>query len=345
MSDGTPLLRQWSLLMALSARRLGMTVAEMADETGVKPRTIRRDLATLQQVGFPLQETVSDHGRKHWRIIEDRAKPAMSFNWAEAAALYLGRRFLEPLAGTHLWDGAQSALRKIRATLGDPAVRHLGKIAGAFHQTHTRLGDYTRKAEIIDSLMLAVEDGRIAFLTYQSMRATEPVTYDVYPLGLVWYKDALYLVAHAVQHEEIRHYKVDRISAVEVNCLKFVRPDGFDLEAHLRDSFGIFRGTGRRVRIEVRFSAEVARYVEESQWHASQQLARRPDGSLLFQVELGDTDEIKKWLLSFGAHAVVLKPNTLRQDMLAEIDRMRAAYATPKQHPPAARRANRSKKP
>ena len=63
-----------------------------------------------------------------------RILKALEFTVEEAAALYLGRQFLEPLAGTYFFDGAQRAFQKIRATLGDAALRHLEKLAAAFYQ-------------------------------------------------------------------------------------------------------------------------------------------------------------------------------------------------------------------
>src|SRR5262245_47440698 len=113
MAERKQHLRQWLILRMLSARSLGATLKEMAVETGMGERTIRRDLVDLQSVGFPLAETVSDHGRKHWRLADTGQAPAMRFTWAEAVAISLGRQFLEPLAGTLWWQEAQSAFRKI----------------------------------------------------------------------------------------------------------------------------------------------------------------------------------------------------------------------------------------
>ena len=44
MSEQGPLLRQWILLKALSSRRYGATVQELAEDVGVSLKTIRRDL-------------------------------------------------------------------------------------------------------------------------------------------------------------------------------------------------------------------------------------------------------------------------------------------------------------
>lgn len=331
-SELSPLLRHWSLLTALASRQRGMTIREMADDSGVSTRTIRRDLISLQSLGFPLRETVSDHGRKHWRLGPGHSSPAMSFNWEEAAALYLGRHLLKPLAGTHLWSGAQSALRKIRATLGEPTLRYLEKMADAFHYTTIGHSDYARKSDVIDRLMIAIEDRRIAFITYQSLNATEPATRDVYPFGIVYHRGSLYLVALAVEHDEVRHYKVDRIEQVELDNLRFIRPDDFSIEQHLADSFGIYQGDGKPQQIRVRFSSEVARYVEESHWHESQQLTTDRDGSLIFSVTLNSTEEIGRWILSFGAKAEVLEPASLQRKIIVELRGSLRQYGSTSPH-------------
>ena len=52
-----------------------------------------------------------------------------------------------------------------------------------FHQTMVGAGDYSKKADVIDELMVGIEDRRAVFITYQSLQATEAVTYDIYPLA------------------------------------------------------------------------------------------------------------------------------------------------------------------
>jgi proteasome accessory factor B len=95
MSQHPPLVRQWILLRLLSSRRFGLTVREIHDELGVSEKTVRRDLETFVEAGFPLEEIPQDHGRKAWRLASDRNQPGLSFAYDEALALYLGRRFLE----------------------------------------------------------------------------------------------------------------------------------------------------------------------------------------------------------------------------------------------------------
>ncbi len=240
MADSQPLRRQWNLLMWSNAFRFGATVGELAEEMEISQKTIRRDLETLQVVGFPLEPVEESHGRKRWRLDGELHSPGLTFSLEEVAALHLGRRFLEPLAGTVFWDGSQKAFRKIRSVLGNQALRYLEKMACAFHRTTLGQCDYSDQAELIDRLMIGIEDRKITFVTYQSVHSTEPVTYELYPYGLVSHRQALYLVAFAPDRREIRHYKVNRMHDVEVQTLPFNKPADFHLATYFEQTFGVY---------------------------------------------------------------------------------------------------------
>ena len=328
MRESLPLRRQWLLTQLLSRCSQGSSLHELARELDYSQKTIRRDLETLRSAGFPIEETTEAYGRKHWRLNGGPNKPPqITFNLEEVSALYLGRRFLEPLAGTLFWKGAEDAFRKVRALLGDNALRHLEKMAAAWHQTTFGKSDYARQAELIDELMIAIEDEKVTLITYQSARATEPVTHEVYPYGLVSHRHALYLIAFDSELREIRNYKVNRIESALVKSLKqTVKPKDFDLDQYLENAFGIYVKEGPEQTARVRFSPTVARYVEEHEWHPSQSLTKNRDGSLTAEFRLRALEEFKSWIQSFGPHAVVLEPEELRDEIVQDLEKTLAAY-------------------
>ena len=325
MPDDPALVRQWRLLKILSGNRYGAAVRELAEEMHVAEKTIRRDLQTFAEVGFPLEETPGERGRKSWRMKPGHGQPELNFALDEALALYLGRRFFEPLAGTYFWEAAQSAFRKIQACLGKSALGYLQNMAGSLYQTAIGSSDYSQKAELIDQLMQGIEESKAAHIVYRSLQSTEPVTYEVCLLGLAFHKGSLYLVADSRDHGERRHFKVDRIEEAEVGPFPFERPGDFNLADHLANSFGIFHGDGD-VAVKVKFLPAVARYVQESKWHDSQQLSPQKDGSVLAEFRLSSVEEIKQWLLGFGRQVVVLEPETLCAEMAAELRDALALY-------------------
>lgn len=323
-SDSIRLVRQWKMLTTLSSRHYGMTVREMAQEFGVGQRTISRDISLLKSIGFPLKESVGERGRKTWGMSSNNI-PALSFNWQEAFSLFVGRVLVQQLAGTPFFDGAHAAYNKIKATFSETTLDYLEKMASEFLQTNIGHSDYTRQKEVVDTLVMAVEDRKHVIATYRSLRATEPVEYVLYPYGLVWHKGSLYLVAFSVSHDEERLFKVDRFEEVECNNLTFNKPAEFDLRGHFENTFGVYRGDGEH-RIRVRFDAVVARYVQESNWHTSQQLKPQNDGSVVAEFRLGSLEEIEKWLLSFGRHAQVLEPRELRDSLCRHARELLAFY-------------------
>ena len=306
-----------------------MTIKGLAEEVSVDDRTIRRDLNVLRKANFPLEERITAHGCKHWKIIDGGANVPIHFNWSEAVALYLGRRLLDPLAGTNFWTSAQSAFSKIRAMLGEAALAQLSKVEKTFLQTMPGVSDYSSKSELIDLLMLAIEDHKIAWVAYQSERATEPVSLEMYPYGIAYHKGSLYLVAFSCEHNMIRHFKVDRITVVDVQTLQFSPDPDFSLEKHFASSFGIYQSdepSRQPKKIRIRFSSEAARYVQEKTWHPSQKLTKEKDGSVVLEVTLNDTHEIKAWTLSFGPKATVLEPESLCEEIVDDVEAMLNGY-------------------
>ncbi len=325
MSDEVPIYRHWLLLRTLGARRHGLTVREMAREMKVADKTIRRDLMLFQRLGFPLEETNGERGRKTWRIGAGVNAPPLQFTFDEAVVLYLFRPFLEPLAGTQLWEAAHNALRKIRATLDERAIAYLEKFPQLFHCTTFELGDYSSKAGIIDELHFAIEERKAVHIAYQSLQATEPATREVYPYSLARYRGWLYLVAFDPAHDRIRHYKVDRIETIEVSSFTFQRPADFDVAKHFAGSFGIFEGD-RDVTVVVKIMPPASRRVIESKRLPGLVLTNQGDGSVLARFRFSSTGEIKEWILGFGASAVVLEPEDLRAEICQELEQLLNVY-------------------
>lgn len=326
MADRPTLIRQWLLLRALGASRNGCLVRDLAAEFSVSERSIRRDLDALAAAGFELEEIIEDHGRKRWRIDGSQSVPLPEFNLSEAAALYLGRRLLEPLAGTSLWEAAQAAFVKLRQQFRPESLAYLESLADTQYETTFGHSDYSGRAEVIDALMLGVNECRVARLLYHPLRAETPREYELQSLGLIYNRGTLYLVAVSADSREPRHFKVDRIRDVELLERTFERPPGFDLQRHLQSSLGVYHREGPPQTVRIRFRAEVARYVTEHRWHHSQTITEQPDGSLIVELQLSDFTELKSWVLSFGATARVLHPESLVDEMRQECEQLRELY-------------------
>jgi len=91
----------------------------------------------------------------------------------------LGRRFSGTAGRDRILEAAQRAFKKIRATLGADALKYIDQFGTMFHQTMVGASDYTKKAELIDELMVGIEDRKAVFITYQSLQATD-ITHELW---------------------------------------------------------------------------------------------------------------------------------------------------------------------
>jgi predicted DNA-binding transcriptional regulator YafY len=97
-------------------------------------------------------------------------------------------------------------------------------------------------------------------------------------------------------------------------------PGGFDFEKFAQSAFVMVGGEAQEV--EIRFSEQQAPYVRERTWHSSQSIETRPNGSIILRLKVADLGEVKRWLVGFGAEALVLKPSSLRREISAECARL-----------------------
>lgn len=326
----TQIERQWIILRTLAARRFGVTVQEFARDFGTHDKTIRRDLDTLRGLGFPITQREGEYNRNHWLLAVDSNMAAMCLDYSELLSLYVSRTLLEPLMGTVVWESAQSAFRKIKATLDEQKLQYLDELVGSIRRTTFGDSDYRDRSDLIDNLMVAIEGRRVTTITYQSARATEPTTYDVHPYGLVYHRGTAYLVAHSPEHGEVRNFKLDRMTDAvsEANTFPYQSDAGqeFDLAAYLHNSLGVYQSDQPPVDVVIRFAADAARYVSEHKWHHSQHLEPQPDGRLLVKLQLSALEEVKAWILSFGHKAEALEPPELREMIATDLAGMQAIY-------------------
>jgi len=290
-----------------------------------RSETIRRDLVLFRELGMPLEEIVEERGRKLWHLLPQGIETGVRFSFDEAIALYFCRSLIDPLAGTLFWEASQSAFRKIRTMLTDEAVEYIDQLPRHFYPLARGAGDYRKKAELIDTLMLGIETATVQRMKYHSLNAKSPSIYRIHPYGMVYSGGSLYLVGHSEKAAALRHWKVDRMLAVTPTGDRFTRPDDFDLSNHFSAAFGVFQGQSP-VTVRILFDPAVARHVQESRWHPSQRLNVRQDGSVVARFELNDTHEVSRWVLSFGKHAEGLEPEGLREELRVEIGEMGGRY-------------------
>jgi len=79
-------------------------------------------------------------------------------------------------------------------------------------------------------------------------------------------------------------------------------------------------------RVRILFNRAAAPYAKERQWHPTQQIKDRADGSAILSFTTNHLFEVKRWVLSWGSDAVVLDPPELVEQVKKELAESLAGY-------------------
>ena len=321
---GDQLARQWQLIQRLAVSRSGVGLDDLARDLECVRRTVYRDLDALMYAGFPVMSERRD-GRVYYRFIESFKLDHVPFTPDEILALAFSEDLLQTLEGTVFHDSIRSALAKIRAGLGPELSSYLGKLTESIRVMPGPHKRYAQASDAIRALNDAILSRRTITIEYRTGRSGEERQRDLDPYK-VWYRSGgLYVIGYDHRSSEIRTFAINRILSIDETNEPFEIRENFDFDSYTASAFGVIAQPATTVRI--RFVAAWRAHVLEHTWHPSQKLSELPDGGVELRMEVGGSEELRNWVLSFGSGAEVLEPEDLRDDVRRELVAAAELYA------------------
>ena len=150
--------------------------------------------------------------------------------------------------------------------------------------------------------------------------------YVVSPYALTWDDENYYLVAFDSQADQIKHYRVDKMT--DIDALEERRDgqaayDDLDMAVYARKVFGMFAGREEPVRL--RFDSRLVGAVLD---RLGQEATLFADGEDHFTVTTSvvPSPQFFAWIFGFGDLAQVLGPETVVRQMREQLDQVQALY-------------------
>ena len=298
----------------------GVDVYELAERYGTTTRTVRRDLAAVEELGFPLIEA-RDGKRKRWRIASRGTDSAITR--ALDASHYLALRAAMADVGhsgapASTFAALEDLCDRIERAVGRRGRRQLEAIERCFIW-QDRFTYRAPQADILWTLVHAIEENRVCRISYRTPGRDEVSSFEALPLRLFSHDRTLYLFASRDVRDEVVTLNLHRVASLELTRRRRARPKRLDLEALAASAFGVFTG-GKLVRYRLRFTADSAPYIRERIWHPSQHLRELPGGSVVLEFSCSASYEVVAWVASWRHHVEVVTPKSL-QDELGELGR------------------------
>ncbi|WP_373989373.1 helix-turn-helix transcriptional regulator [Duganella sp. BuS-21] len=199
--------RLFMLMDAMRGYRRPVTAAKLAEQLGVSERTIYRDIQTLSGLGAPLEgEAGVGYMLKNGFFL-----PPLMFGADELEALVLGARWVRRQGDEALAAAANNALAKIAMATpkdlrDDMAETSLWVPIGPDQQSGSDIH--------VRPVREAIRYQHRLRMSYRDEQGS-PTDRVVWPFALAFFEGRRVLAAWCEMRMAFRHFRIDRIAAVE----------------------------------------------------------------------------------------------------------------------------------
>jgi predicted DNA-binding transcriptional regulator YafY len=206
--------RLLDLIQVLRRHRRPVSGAVLAGELGVSLRTLYRDIETLKAQGAHIdgEPGVGYVLRPGFML------PPMMFTEDEIEAIVLGSRWVARRADAPLGAAARNALAKIAAML-PPDLRE------SLNTSSLMVGPGEPLAageSELPTIRQAIRKERKLRIAYTNANA-DPTTRTIWPFALAFFDRVRVIAAWCELREGYRHFRIDRIAALELTDERYPR--------------------------------------------------------------------------------------------------------------------------
>lgn len=293
--------------MGALSRPRGLTTGQLVRVLGKSRATLYRDLDTLRDAGV-LVDVEIVNGESRRRLSRTQSSHD-ELSTSQREALRVARTALASLEGSsivaHLDAWLRNAPSPIRSLVAArPAARACDP-------------------EVVRTVERALDRRRRVRFDYRGAKDTVAHPRAADPLALRLVGDQLYFAAHDVDKDELRTFKLARMSNALITR-KRATPRRHDLDALFAHAVRAWQGD--LVDVEIEIAPSAARFAREWPLHPDQRIETRPNGAARVRARVAGLEETTRWILSWGKQAKAIAPRKLVTAVRDELTAAAAQY-------------------
>jgi predicted DNA-binding transcriptional regulator YafY len=299
------------------------SVAKLARRIEVCPRTIERDIEYLRdRYEAPIEY---DRVRKGYYYSEPNFfVKSVVLTEGELFSVALFDRLLEQYENTPLAETLRRIFGKIARSLPDRVTMDTSAMGSQVsfvseHQSHI-------DTEVFEQIFTALKTARTIRFDYRSLQKTDYMKRIADPYHAICQRGNWYFIGHCHDRHEPRMFSFSRVRNVALTDRHFTIPAGFRPEAYFDKAMGVFASARIPCTVELLVGNEIGTYALERQWHHTQTVEQREDGSVYVKFTTTQMPEVLRWVLGQGHTVKVLGPPELISMVKAEAEKMREMY-------------------
>lgn len=299
-----------------------MTAKELADTLEISVRSVYRYVDSLCASGVPIQAESGHEGG--YQLAKAYQSVPLFFTSEERTALAHSALFAQQ-AGYPFTTALTSALQKIEYY--STADQNKDVILHAHGVNVVASADHSAYRSILADLEQASAYRQTVTISYKKAKGEHDVVRQIDPYGLINWRDRWYVVAYCHLRQEIRIFRIDRISQHTPTSANFLRPDGFSagdfFSAHqIRTTLE----TDKLRRVLLSGDSDAIDELTKH-WFLGPRLVTKSNNEALFLIEEnGVTSYVAHLLLPYGRSVKISEPTSLKEHMVELLSKLVTHY-------------------
>jgi predicted DNA-binding transcriptional regulator YafY len=299
-----------------------LNAADIAERLEVSPRTVRRYITGLQEMGIPVEADRGPAGG--YRLRRGFKLPPLMLTNDEALVTVIGLLAAQRLGLSASGPAVQGALAKLDRLLPDTQRTQIQGMQDFVSLGLEAVSRDHADAETILAMTSAARDRLSIRLGYRA--ASGEVTQRVVdPYGVAFQSGHWYVVTWDHFREAIRTFRLDRVLTMEATTETFQRPEQFDVIEHIQRAI-------RELYYVIRCEVLLDLTLEEAKARVSPTdgTVEASESGTLLRLAADSLEWASTYLMRLECDLVVLQPPELRVQMRKMAARFRAAGRRPK---------------
>lgn len=295
-----------------------MTIRELSEKLEVSSKMIRQYKQDLEMAGIYIN---SDLGREGGYYIDAYKRiDYLGISDSELTALKMASETIKS-GKFHYADSIENLLNKIIVIHeSNQGIHYYNKM----RQEIDEINQHERKLwNDLNTLIIAREKIEISYkaLKREGIQITNRI---IHPYGVFDYKGASYVYGFCERAQAIRMFKLSRVVSYRLTNEQYEVDQKFSFKQILDQSFGIYNDSVQKIVLKIYYP--MSEIIKEKVISKNQKIEQIDDKTILFEAEMSGYEEYKNWILGMGLCVEVIKPQSLRDDLFSEINKMLMLY-------------------
>ena len=300
-----------NLIIKMQSRYSGITLNDIQEELEVSRRSAER-LRDVLIWEIPQIEELPTTGReKHWGFSRSsHLREIISFSKDEIAELEGVKNNLQLDSTKDVLNGIVDKLKVLsrkNATEIEDAIEILLKTEGS---AVTQKPSYKIDIQILDTIRQAIKENLRIKCKYDGRDKI------LSPFGIV-YGSNVYLIGVEGDKPDPYVYRLHKVTDIELTEETFDKGD-FDIKEYANRSFGVYQN--EIIKVELRFSKEVAEDVLNYNFHPTQKVKQNDDGTVTVKFKASGELEILWHIFRWGDKVQIISPKSLKKEYIEMLE-------------------------